>query len=67
MGVAQRLKTYRALAQRASDEHGVAVLTQLRELRQLRRSLGRIGPADYYNYRLGPVNTNCAEANPLRQ
>lgn len=52
MGVAQRLKTYLALAQRASDEHGVAVLTQLRELRQLRRSLGRIGPADYYNYRL---------------
>lgn len=52
MNILRRMAPYGALAKRVSAEHGVSVLHQVSDILRLSRSPGRIGPGDYYVYRL---------------
>jgi len=52
---------YLALARRVSTEHGIPSLHQFLEIARLSRAPGRIGPGDYYSYRLFEKALSAAE------
>lgn len=52
MDVFLRVASYASLIRRVRDEHGVSPLRQISEIIRLSRSQGRIGPGDYFAYRL---------------
>jgi hypothetical protein len=48
----KRVADYAALARRVSTEHGIPVIQQAFDILHLARKSGRIGPGDYFTYRL---------------
>lgn len=52
MSLLNRVVEYISQARQASASHGVSVLRQFREIARLSRAPGKIGPGDYYSYRL---------------
>ena len=52
MGVVDKLSAYRQQIAQVRQEHGVSTMRQLLGIWQLGRSAARLGPGDYYTYRL---------------
>ena len=52
MGLIKRISSYTSVMRRVSSEHGISPIRQISEIVHLARSPGRIGPGDYYAYRL---------------
>lgn len=52
MSLPNRLAEYLLQARRVSTEHGVSPIRQFVDILRLSRAPGRIGPGDYYSYRL---------------
>lgn len=48
----KRVADYAAMARRVSVEHGIPVIQQAFDILHLARKTGRIGPGDYFTYRL---------------
>lgn len=52
MSLINRLAEYLLQARRVSTEHGLSPIRQLVDIARLSKTPGRIGPGDYYSYRL---------------
>lgn len=52
MPLLNRLAEYLSQARRVNTEHGLSPIRQLFDIVRLSRAPGRIGPGDYYSYRL---------------
>lgn len=52
MSILSRLGDYAKQAREVEAKYGTSLLRQFVEIARLRRGLGRIGPGDYYTYRL---------------
>ena len=61
MGLIRKILAYIPLARRVCTEHGISVIRQISEILYLFRSKGRIGPGDYYAYRLFDPSLTQAE------
>lgn len=61
MKLVNRISAYIPLVRRVSAEYGVSAIRQLSEILHLSRSSGRIGPGDYYSYRLFDASLTKAE------
>ena len=61
MSVLTKLADYLQQARQAQQQTGVSPLRQWRELLRLRSSPGRIGPGDYYTYRLFEPDLSLAQ------
>lgn len=61
MGLIDRVAEYLAQASKVASEYGVSPLRQFSEIASLSRAPGRIGPGDYYSYRLFDSTLSDAE------
>jgi len=64
MSVSKRVIEYLTQARAVERRFGISVFRQFAEITRLRRGQGRIGPGDYYAYRL--FDPEIAEAEKLR-
>ena len=57
----KKIAAYVQQARRVSTDHGISIIRQLAEIVHLARHPGRIGPGDYYSYRLFEASLPSAE------
>jgi len=61
MRLLKKLSEYITTARRVGAEHGVSPIAQFLDIARLSRGAGRIGPGDYYSYRLFERSLSFAE------